>query len=331
MAQQDRRVTPAAKKPQVLTIMVVPRSGRTLTLNVRVRFLQVIALILVLSSVAFLTLGIRHNAALGQLKVLNDLRLVVEEQRTKIEQMQTEADMLRQDLGRIKAIEENIRDLLNSEQEVVGKGMSSALGADPTRLFTMPARQETLASRQAPRGLRWPAEEGSWLITESSALSSSHTELRSTVDSMATSMTVLETDLRSRIVELRAVPNYTPVNGKITSNFGWRRSPFGRWSERHEGLDMAAPYGAPVLCAGDGQVTFAGWKSGWGRVITIDHGNGYVTSYAHLSRISTKVGASVTRGSAIGAVGTTGRSTGSHLHFEVRKDGVLVDPLSLLK
>jgi len=331
VAQQDRRPTPGNKKPQVLTIMVVPRSGRTLTFNVAVRFLQVVVLILVVSSVAFLTLGIRHNVALSELRVLNNLRVVVDEQRTKIEQMQTEADTLRQDLGRIKAVEENIRDLLDREREVVVKGLSSAVGTDPTRLFSVPARPETLASRQTPRGLRWPAEEGSHLITESSALAGAHAVLRSTVESTTTSMAILESDLRGRVLELRAVPNYTPVNGNITSTFGWRRSPFSGWRERHDGVDMAAPYGTPVLCAGDGTVTFAGWRAGWGRVISVDHGNGYASSYAHLSRISTKAGATVTRGTMIGAVGTTGRSTGSHLHFEIRKDGVLIDPLSLLK
>lgn len=331
MAHQDRHVTPAQKKPQVLTVMVVPRSGRTVAFNVTVRFLQAIALILILSSVGFLTLGIRHNAALGELRTLNDLLRVVEEQRTKIEQMQSEADMLRQDFGRIKAVEENIRELLESEREVVSKGLSSAAGSDVTRLFSIPARAETLASRQAPRGLRWPAEEGSRLIMESSALASTQAELRSTAEGIAGSMALLENDLKNRIHELRALPSYTPINGSITSSFGWRRSPFGRWSERHEGLDMAAPYGTPVLVAGDGTVTFAGWKPGLGRVVSVDHGNGYVSSYAHMSRTDTKVGATVTRGTMIGAVGSTGRSTGSHLHFEVRRNGALVDPLSLLK
>jgi len=331
VAQRDRHAMPARKKPQVLTVMVVPRSGKTLTFNVTVRFLQAIALIVILSSVGFLTLGIRHNAALGELRILNDLLRVVEEQRTKIEQMQTEADTLRQDLGRIKAVEENIREILEREQEVVGKSLSSAAGSDIARLFTVPARPETLASRQAPRGLRWPAEEGSRLITESSALASAQAELRTTAEGMAGSMALLESNLQNRIRELRALPSYMPVNGSITSSFGWRRSPFGRWSERHEGIDIAAPYGTPVLAAGDGTVTFTGWKAGLGRVMSIDHGNGYVSSYAHLSRTNTKVGATVTRGTMIGAVGSTGRSTGSHLHFEVRKDGTLVDPLSILK
>jgi murein DD-endopeptidase MepM/ murein hydrolase activator NlpD len=311
--------------------MVVPRSGQTLTFNVTVRLLQTLALILIVSSVAFLALGVRHNLTLGELKTLNDLRLVVEEQRTKIEQMQAEAEMLRQNFSRIKAMEEEIRDLLERESEVVRKGLSRASGSDLTTLFSMPVRPETLTSRQAPRGLRWPVEEGSQLILESMSLARAQEEIRATADSLTRAMALLKDDLQDRIADLRAMPSYMPVNGKVTSPFGWRRSPFGGWRERHEGVDIAAPYGTPVLAAGDGKVTFAGWKAGWGRVVSIDHGNGYVSSYAHLSRIGVKLDATVARGTMIGSVGSTGRSTGTHLHLEVRKNGQLVDPLSLLK
>ena len=112
-----------------------------------------------------------------------------------------------------------------------------------------------------------------------------------------------------------------PVTGTITSPFGWRSNPFGGSPEFHPGLDIAAPTGTTVTAAAAGTVIMAQWYGGYGNYILIDHGGGYSTGYGHLSAIYVSNGQSVTRGQAIGAVGSTGQSTGPHLHFEVRIDG----------
>lgn len=117
-----------------------------------------------------------------------------------------------------------------------------------------------------------------------------------------------------------------PVTGTITSPFGWRSNPFGGSPEFHQGLDIAAPTGTTVTAAGGGTVIMAQWYGGYGNYILIDHGGGYSTGYGHLSAIYVSNGQNVTRGQAIGAVGSTGQSTGPHLHFEVRIDGKPVDP-----
>jgi murein DD-endopeptidase MepM/ murein hydrolase activator NlpD len=119
-----------------------------------------------------------------------------------------------------------------------------------------------------------------------------------------------------------------PASGPITTYFGqvgWA-SPRG-----HTGLDIAAPFGAPVIAAAAGQVSLAGWTSGgYGNLIIIDHGNGRQTLYAHLSQINVQPGQWVNRGQSIGRIGSTGFSTGPHLHFEVRQDGLPRDPLTYL-
>jgi murein DD-endopeptidase MepM/ murein hydrolase activator NlpD len=115
-----------------------------------------------------------------------------------------------------------------------------------------------------------------------------------------------------------------PVSAPITSPFGWR------WGRMHEGVDLGAAYGTPIAAAGSGTVIYAGWLGGYGNLTVIDHGGGLATAYGHQSRIAVSVGQQVSRGEIIGYVGSTGHSTGPHLHFEVRVNGQPVDPLGYL-
>jgi murein DD-endopeptidase MepM/ murein hydrolase activator NlpD len=117
-----------------------------------------------------------------------------------------------------------------------------------------------------------------------------------------------------------------PVTGTITSPFGWRSNPFGGGPEFHQGLDIAAPMGTTVTAAAGGTVIMAQWYGGYGNYILIDNGGGFSTGYGHLSAIYVSTGQAVQRGQAIGAVGSTGQSTGPHLHFEIRIAGKPVDP-----
>jgi murein DD-endopeptidase MepM/ murein hydrolase activator NlpD len=115
-----------------------------------------------------------------------------------------------------------------------------------------------------------------------------------------------------------------------TSGFGWREDPIGRHRKFHRGDDIRAKSGTPVFSAGDGIVIFAGRQGGYGNVIYVDHGGGVVTRYGHLRRIEAKKDSAITAGQRIGQVGSTGRTTGPHLHFEVRLDGRAVDPSTAL-
>ncbi|HBE78798.1 MAG TPA: hypothetical protein DDW65_13635 [Firmicutes bacterium] len=121
-----------------------------------------------------------------------------------------------------------------------------------------------------------------------------------------------------------------PVKGRITSYFGWRFHPILRKKKYHSGLDIAQPTGTPIAAADAGVVIFCGRNGGYGNMIALDHGNSISTVYGHCSEILVTNGQTVAKGDTIGKVGSTGLSTGPHLHFEVRKKGVPIDPLSLL-
>ncbi|HLJ59558.1 MAG TPA: M23 family metallopeptidase [bacterium] len=121
-----------------------------------------------------------------------------------------------------------------------------------------------------------------------------------------------------------------PASGTITSRFGWRIHPIFRTREFHTGLDIATRWGSPVLAARSGVVRFVGWKSGYGQMIVLDHGDGLETTYSHLSSAVVSPGQTVAQGQLIGHIGNSGWSTGPHLFFEVRRDGVAVDPTGYL-
>ncbi len=144
----------------------------------------------------------------------------------------------------------------------------------------------------------------------------------------------LEQDLKGYEALLRDrgyTPSAWPVVGKLESGFGGRRNPFGGGSyEFHTGQDIDAPWGAPVVAGANGKVSFAGWQNGYGQVVVIDHGGGLTTRYGHLSQIDVSQGKAVLRGEHLGQVGSTGRSTGPHLHYEVRINDEPVNPLQYL-
>ncbi|MGH8074591.1 MAG: M23 family metallopeptidase [Lysobacter sp.] len=142
---------------------------------------------------------------------------------------------------------------------------------------------------------------------------------------------VLESLLFNRQLDMNSVPSREPIHSYITSGFGHRADPIRGGRAYHKGIDFEADVGDPVMAVADGVVSFSGRRSGYGNTIEIDHGNGYVTRYAHNSRLERKVGSLVRAGQEIAKAGSTGRSTGAHVHFEVWQNGVAVNPNKFLQ
>ncbi len=144
-------------------------------------------------------------------------------------------------------------------------------------------------------------------------------------------LSVLESLLFNRKLDQDAMPSRMPIaNTYITSGFGGRADPFGGGRGYHKGIDFHARTGDPVMAVADGVVSYAGVRSGYGNVVEIDHGNGYVTRYAHNSRLLVRVGDLVRSGQQVAKAGSTGRSTGAHVHFEVWDNGSVVNPRKFL-
>jgi murein DD-endopeptidase MepM/ murein hydrolase activator NlpD len=151
--------------------------------------------------------------------------------------------------------------------------------------------------------------------------------LQGQIDLSGSQLSALENVLLSRQLGQEIHPEGRPVTtGYISSGFGERVDPFTGGEEFHEGIDFAAPQGTGIRAVAAGIVTWAGPRGGFGNMVQIDHGNGYATRYGHAYRVLVHVGQTVQRGDVIGLVGSTGRSTGPHVHFEVLKDGHEVNP-----
>jgi murein DD-endopeptidase MepM/ murein hydrolase activator NlpD len=158
------------------------------------------------------------------------------------------------------------------------------------------------------------------------ALSSRLDKLSAEANRQEQSLQELQAYFQEQKSLLASTPSIWPARGWVTSDFGQRLDPYTAERVMHEGLDIAAPAGRDVESPADGTVVFAGLEGGYGNVVVIDHGYGIKTRFGHLSQLMVKAGQRVKRGDTIAAVGNTGRSTGPHLHYEVRVNGVPANP-----
>jgi len=156
-------------------------------------------------------------------------------------------------------------------------------------------------------------------------------EVQGQFEASGRQLAVMESLLFDRQLENNALPVRSPVRRSyVTSGFGYRADPFGRGRALHKGIDFDANVGDPVMAVADGVVSFAGIQNGYGNIVEVDHGNGYVTRYAHNSRLTVKAGDLVRAGQQVARAGSSGRSTGAHVHFEVWENGRVVNPRKFL-
>ncbi len=248
----------------------------------------------------------------SELAELSRLRQVNAAQGLALQSLQQEAQEDRATLQEIKSLEQKVRAMAG----LGGSGQASR--AEPAGGTA--AQREMLL-----RGIFRAAPSVSSLAADMQGI---------TQDTTSTSqdLELLQQSLKVHLRAMEAMPDHWPVVGPITSPFGIRLNPFtGEGTEFHTGIDIGVHYGTPVEAAGAGVVVFVGYNGDYGTMITIDHGNGYQTMYCHLSRVLTAVGKRVRKGDVIGLVGTTGRTTGPHLHFGATLNGVLINPRPLLK
>jgi murein DD-endopeptidase MepM/ murein hydrolase activator NlpD len=199
--------------------------------------------------------------------------------------------------------------------EALGERVSGLAGVNPNDIKTQPGRGGVLVT-----GRSLTMEELQTTLADLDRLTDQRVDL----------MTVMESRLFDQKIKKMMVPTQQPVAGILGSSFGWRIDPLNGRSALHTGLDFPAEPGTAILAAAGGVVVTQEYHSAYGNMVEVDHGNDLVTRYAHASRVLVKKGDLVRRGQKIAEVGTTGRSTGPHLHFEVLVQGVYQDPQKFL-
>lgn len=253
-------------------------------------------------SVYTLMTGYVHESETAQLREANRI------QQEQILQVSKKASALQQDLDSLRRSEDGLRAIVGAppaaEEETVQEGTVAPTGGAPHELTTAELSEalEMIEARLTAR--------------------------RSSLDLLAETMRADFPGAAGFVSDSapHTTPSIWPAAGYVSSPYGLR---FGG-TEFHQGIDIAAEMGTPIVATADGVVTAAGWNGGYGNMVDIDHGSGIVTRYGHASAVAVSVGQQVRRGEVIAYVGSTGRSTGPHVHYEVRVNGAPVNPAAYL-
>lgn len=296
-------------------IVVDKRLARALTLSITRRHalaaLLALTVAVLLLSGAFSFLTVRAASAF-RIPILSDVVSFV-----------TRAEMDRKD----QFVRDNVSALARKLGEVqaqlmrldaIGERVGKAAGIRPEEF----------------RFAHLPGRGGAMASGESMTLRDLDLELRQlslSVEQRSDYLSVIEAELRAHQVRQALMPHSKPVaDGFVGSGYGWRSDPFSGEMSHHSGIDFAAPTGTPVHAAAGGVVVVSEYHPVWGNIVEVDHGNELLTRYAHASRLNVAVGDIVKRGQKLAEVGSTGRSTGPHLHFEVHHRGVAQNPAKFL-
>jgi murein DD-endopeptidase MepM/ murein hydrolase activator NlpD len=288
------------KNPKLFTLLILPHdTSNVKKLHVNSNWFKIFAIVSVIFWVSSLFMFFNYFRLKNRVAYLEEVEKKAIKQKIEMENLNSKIQFLETQLARIQNMDLKVRELVNLEVKTSGTyfagGNSTITSDDLTKV----------------------------MIEKAEALEK---EIKVREKSMSELIEYLE-DRRSLFM---ATPSLWPARGFITSDFGWRRDPITGVSEFHEGIDISSPYGTKVIAAAEGVVIESGPDAGYGKVVVIDHGYGIVTRYAHLSASYVSVGKKVKKGEVIGAVGSSGKSTGPHVHYEVRIDGVPVNPLKYL-
>lgn len=290
------------KKKSKFTIMVIPHSEDTpLVFKLPITVLQLVGVILlamVMLGISFTTRYIDMVKSLDELDALRQENLIKSGQ---IELLAKETQTLLEKFEEIKELEERLR--LLTDDEVTNEAMESF---DNNIFLT---NRGVTSLERANRSLN---------------------HINTQLPHKTENMTGILSDIEENNRRLSATPSGWPTRGRITSPFGYRRNPVNGRMHHHTGIDIANSTGTPIYATANGTVSVAAYRGGYGNLIIIEHGYGYSTYYAHLSRISVRPFQQVSRGQLIGYMGSTGQSTGPHLHYEVRVRGNPVNPRNYL-
>lgn len=302
-------------KDRFVTLMVIPERTRRMHKFVLPFFAIKLTVILVaLLAVFSLIMGVDY---------VHVLRGMAENKRLKGEnfKLRREIQLIQNKVDSMELTVERVRNYAKKLQLLTGQTDSTVI-KKPTSKIRRPAQSTRVE----------PVEPTLPTATESSSLDKNLSDRVSDLKQSSLDAEIDLSNLQSFMLAqsslIAATPSLLPINGWISSGFGYRRHPYYGTYKLHAGVDIVADPGTPVRAPANGLVIFSGLRSGYGKVVVIDHGYGIRTLFAHNSKLFINAGSAVKRGQLISEVGSTGRSTGPHLHYEVRKNGVPVNPVT---
>lgn len=299
------------RKSNHATFMYIPESeSKVVSIRIPQWLPKTMAFVLALLLIVTSTLLYKVNSIndkYGKSKQeISSLAAVNISQKAEIEKLQNDAVQIQQQL------DENIK-ALDQIKEIVGIKKSSETKDEKK---AAPAATTDASENTSDNSM----QQINQIKTSYKELSTQLLSQRQLIDSSMASV-------KKQVAYLNAKPSIKPVNTRVTDTYGYRKNPFtNRGSEFHKGIDFAGDTGTSIKATGDGVVIFAGWQSGYGKVVIISHGYGITTLYGHNSKLLVEKGDKVKKGQIITKMGSTGRSTGSHLHYEVRLNGKVVNP-----
>jgi murein DD-endopeptidase MepM/ murein hydrolase activator NlpD len=304
-----------------MNIILVPNSRRGKGRNTTLSHRHLILISLVVLVALPVLLGVVGYHAQDMLSVYNADSLMAAQRRELAAQRTAVVETRRNTAAHLNALAQRMGQMQAQLMRL------NALGSRLTRMAGLDAREFNFSVEAAMGG------------PEKSAPSANPPELMESLDRLTREierqqerLSALENLLLDRKLNAAVTPSGWPVEGGwISSGFGLRADPFNGHQSQHDGVDIASNMGSPILAVGDGVVSHSGEKAGFGLLVEITHESGLITRYAHTSAVLVRVGDRVQKGQAISQVGTSGRSTGPHLHFEVVRNGTPVNPMRYLQ
>jgi len=297
------------------TLMIVPHHGQKVrsiripinAVKYTISLLCLIIIVMIGSFVEYrhtLTLAGTQKAELVVLRQNNDAQV------SQIEKLASTTTSLQVDMERLNSLDAEIRRIVNNDD------------------VTNTSRAGLVRPSVSYDGQGGPGMQPN----SNNIVSINHivNDLQSAVKVREQSLAELKQELLAKKARMAVMPSIWPTSGDVTSRFGWRSSPFGGGGDWHPGIDIANSSGTRIVATADGEVIQSEWYGGYGNMIQIDHGNGIRTIYGHNSQNLVQPGQMVKKGQLIAYMGSTGYSTGPHVHYEVRVNGTVVNPTSFL-
>ncbi|WP_084489598.1 M23 family metallopeptidase [Clostridiisalibacter paucivorans] len=301
-----------SNREQTFSILIIPKSDRVKEIKLPSwfpKFITIFSIVFLISSLiitislirSYKQMYISHNT---QKDTIEKLELINNEQKEELITLKSKTEEAEKKLASLLILQDTVKDMV---------GIKEYPKNDKNDLLLSSNRGSSSVNRNNIVNFEQRIDNLSLML-----------------DKSKTQMDNLIVDVDEKLKFLDAEPNLMPTTGKITSGFGYRANPIGRGREFHYGIDIANKKGTNIKSAGSGVVTYCGYRSGYGKLIVINHGYNYQSMYGHNNKVHVKVGENIKKGQVIAEMGNTGKSTGNHLHFEVRYKGKPINPNNIL-